>query len=538
MTNHRIMVVDDDRDIRFVVSGLLGTEFEIVEADSGLDALEKVDRYEPDLVLLDIRMPIMDGFATCRSIRRESEFHDVPVFFLTGASSDESRRQAAQAGSQGYVEKPFDTTALLEEIHAFFRDKAITPRPKTFTPSQLRQIDATPLRSEDGDEPAPSAEAPQQPPPVAESPAPPSEKQVAHKGKRRRTFGAVRQRQDTPPEPPAETTGTRALSPGELEDKLRQAPPDKPAEREPAPEPGLPPRREAREEPPVQPPRTSGEIRKPRWNISRDEPEDSAPPRPTPPAAETPRPATPTPATPPTKHPEPAPAKPQPPKPGPERVRPFRPIPAAARKKAATPTTKPRVLCMVDERGDLSSFAEGLKGLGEFLPLEDPVEAVEIIARFQPDILFLRIQGAKYSGIQVAQLLQSNPRLSHTEVVFLTTGRETPIQNRTAERLTRNPFSPSPPPPEFVRRTVQQIQSRPGFAVRAKKLPYGQYVSEVLQKSRADAEAQRKLREREAYSRKSEELMGFMKRELQDYQVSDQEAEILRSQSQKTYYVR
>jgi len=538
MSKYRVMVVDDDPDIRFVTSGLLGDDFEMVQAESGLDALEKIERYEPDLLLLDVYMPIMDGFATCRGVRRHAQFGEMPVFFLTGASSDESRKRAAEAQSQGFVEKPFDTDALVDTIRGFFGDSRVPPRLKTFTMRELKKIDATPLRSCDEEE-APA-------PPVAEKAAAAPAQSLAdepasEKTRTRRVFGAAAK---TPPPPapapaplPREDddeplTRRMDITPEMLakrsDDRRIPTPqpvPPKPAEPGVDPDyPQLPKRKaftlesdsgffeSAGGKPPARPssPTTilpklpPGPAPEPTPRVQAAPP---APPAATPPPAPPAAAAAPPPAP---KAPSPAPATsttptvPMPP------VRPRREIPAAAKAAGAGGAARPRVLCVIAEPAEMNAYALALKGLAEFLPLQDAVEAVEIIARFQPDIVLVRVVAKEFSGIQLATLLKANPRIAHTEVVFLDTGRESPQQQAAAARASSNPTVRIPVDENTVRNAVKRIVAKPGFAVREKKLAYGAYVTEVLQAERGKAEAVRQAKEKEFEKQRASALADYM----------------------------
>ncbi|MCB2154142.1 response regulator [bacterium] len=463
MSKYRIMVVDDDPDIRFVICGLLQLDFEMVQAKSGLDALEKIERYEPDLILLDVRMPVMDGFATLKAIRRHSQFSDTPVFFLTGMTTDDVREQASDMNTEGFVEKPFETQELVEEIRSFFTDHRRVPRLKTFNMRELKRIDSTPLRASRPITIGAGAQDRLK------------EERARHEEEKRR--------EPTPsPEPPKpkteESKKRRVFGAGSAEKERR-----------------------------IQP--SSGE-----------ELEDVAPTKKIKPLLDAERPASPPPRVmPPREEPIPTPKAKEPKKPEPApRLRPPRPIPAEALKKSASSGQRPRTLCMIDERPELAHFSEGLKGIAEYLPLEDPVEAVEIIARFQPDIVIMRIQGKTYSGVQIASLLQGNARLAHTEVVFISHRNEPESQLRAAQRMTRNPIIPAVTKGDMVHKVVKAITQKPNFEVREKKLSYGVYVDEVLRKAREELEVERREKEKRAYERRAASLAAFMAGELKDYQ--------------------
>lgn len=219
----------------------------------------------------------------------------------------------------------------------------------------------------------------------------------------------------------------------------------------------------------------------------------------------------------------------------PERLRPHRPIPAAA-KSGAKAATRPRVLCLINSRAELMAYTEALKGLGEFLPLEDPVEAIEIVARFQPDIVFMNILADAYSGLQLAQLFRGNTRLAHIEVVFLFTGRETPAQLQAAQRLTGNRQLRSPITSDQTRATMQAILAKPDFKVRQKKLGYGSYVDEVLGKERQKHEEERKKREKAFFVEKHEDLVVGIQDALKTFRP-DPSHEAMVTKNIQAYYL-
>ena len=124
----RILVVDDEPDVRTIIAATLKSQYEVLEAHDGLDALEKLDRYEPDFVLMDVMMPLMNGFEACSAIRKNARFADLPVMFLTALGGKEDIKKGYGAGANLYLTKPFDPSRLLKNIDVFF---ATTPPPKT-----------------------------------------------------------------------------------------------------------------------------------------------------------------------------------------------------------------------------------------------------------------------------------------------------------------------------------------------------------------------------------------------------------------------
>ncbi len=144
MNKFRILIVDDEPDIRMIVKTALSTKFEVVEAENGLDALEKIERAEPDFVVLDIMMPLMDGFDTCASIRKHNRFSATGVYFLTAKSDKESLKKGYELGADLYLQKPFDPFRLLKNIEIYFEEKSLKPINKKYTLEQLKMMDNQP----------------------------------------------------------------------------------------------------------------------------------------------------------------------------------------------------------------------------------------------------------------------------------------------------------------------------------------------------------------------------------------------------------
>ena len=117
-----IMVVDDDEEIQKIVSRTLTLEgFDVATAKDGISALALMEERKPDLVVLDIVMPGLDGFQVLDHMRKTS---DVPVLILTGKCEMNSLQQALVAGADDYVKKPFSTRVLVARIRAKLRRAA------------------------------------------------------------------------------------------------------------------------------------------------------------------------------------------------------------------------------------------------------------------------------------------------------------------------------------------------------------------------------------------------------------------------------
>jgi len=119
MTKKRILIVDDDIDlVRFLQSNLESRGYIILESMDGVEALKTFEMELPDLVILDIMIPIIDGYEVCRRIRKWSQ---VPVIMLSGKSDESDKVQCLDIGADDYITKPFGMEELLARIRVALR---------------------------------------------------------------------------------------------------------------------------------------------------------------------------------------------------------------------------------------------------------------------------------------------------------------------------------------------------------------------------------------------------------------------------------
>jgi chemosensory pili system protein ChpA (sensor histidine kinase/response regulator) len=115
-----IMVVDDSLTVRKITSRMLTRAgYQVVTATDGVDALEKLDEFTPDVMLLDIEMPRMDGFALARELRRNPKTQNLPIIMITSRTADKHRDYAMQLGVNTYLGKPYQEDELLQNIADF-----------------------------------------------------------------------------------------------------------------------------------------------------------------------------------------------------------------------------------------------------------------------------------------------------------------------------------------------------------------------------------------------------------------------------------
>lgn len=117
----RVLIVDDDKQVAgFLVEWLTGLDdpFIVDTATDGFEAGSKVHTFEPDIILLDLMMPDLDGFAVCRQIKADPNSSDIRVIAMTGYPSPENERRIIEAGAETCIAKPLDTKFLLGLLKA------------------------------------------------------------------------------------------------------------------------------------------------------------------------------------------------------------------------------------------------------------------------------------------------------------------------------------------------------------------------------------------------------------------------------------
>lgn len=142
MSRHRILIVDDDEDVRKVMSTALSTRYEVVQATDGLDALHKLDDYQPDFAIVDAMMPLMDGYQLCEAVRRHDGFKAIPVLFLSAYGSKENIKRGYAAGANLFMTKPIDPLRVLKNVDFTINHEKPSIRNKRYTLKQLRERDA------------------------------------------------------------------------------------------------------------------------------------------------------------------------------------------------------------------------------------------------------------------------------------------------------------------------------------------------------------------------------------------------------------
>ena len=118
---YRVLLADDNADMREYVRRLLAPQFTVITARDGQDALEKVEAYRPDLVLTDVMMPRMDGFTLLKQIRQRPELQNTPVILLSARAGEEAKIEGLEAGADDYLVKPFGGRELIARVDSNIR---------------------------------------------------------------------------------------------------------------------------------------------------------------------------------------------------------------------------------------------------------------------------------------------------------------------------------------------------------------------------------------------------------------------------------
>ena len=123
-TTKKILVVEDNQDSRELVIKVLKSKgYLVMEAADGEAALQKLADERPDLILMDISLPKIDGFEVTRRVKEQESFKDIPIIALTAHAMKGDREKALQAGCDGYIPKPISVRELPDQILTFLMQK-------------------------------------------------------------------------------------------------------------------------------------------------------------------------------------------------------------------------------------------------------------------------------------------------------------------------------------------------------------------------------------------------------------------------------
>jgi CheY-like chemotaxis protein len=119
MDGGKILIADDEPAVRSLVCSMLEKDYSVIGASNGKEAINIARMQKPDLILMDIMMPKVDGYIACYAIKSDPELKNIPVVMLTGIGHELNMKLSRQFGADGYLTKPFKLQDLMEVIVKF-----------------------------------------------------------------------------------------------------------------------------------------------------------------------------------------------------------------------------------------------------------------------------------------------------------------------------------------------------------------------------------------------------------------------------------
>ena len=119
MEKEKVLVVDDEENVRRLLRSMLGNKYIVLEAKDGKAAIDIVRSQRPDIILMDIMMPNMDGYTACHTIKQDPATKMIPVIMVTAVGQELNKKLAQEMGADGYITKPFSSQVLLDTVNRF-----------------------------------------------------------------------------------------------------------------------------------------------------------------------------------------------------------------------------------------------------------------------------------------------------------------------------------------------------------------------------------------------------------------------------------
>lgn len=116
----KILIIEDNEQNMYMLSFLLESEnYEVIKAYSGAEGIKAVQRYEPHIILLDIQLPELDGYAVAKKLREEEKSKNIPIIVVTSYAMPGDKEKAMESGATGYIEKPINPDTFISEMNSF-----------------------------------------------------------------------------------------------------------------------------------------------------------------------------------------------------------------------------------------------------------------------------------------------------------------------------------------------------------------------------------------------------------------------------------
>lgn len=122
MDKKRILVVDDEPDLVETLSFRLeASGYEVIKADDGQKGLDKARSEKPDLIILDLMLPKLDGYKVCRMLKFDEVYKNIPIILFTARAQEQDKKMGQDVGADGYITKPFEPQVLLAKIQELIK---------------------------------------------------------------------------------------------------------------------------------------------------------------------------------------------------------------------------------------------------------------------------------------------------------------------------------------------------------------------------------------------------------------------------------
>ncbi|MDD5428711.1 MAG: response regulator [Candidatus Omnitrophica bacterium] len=122
MDKKRILLVDDEKDlVETMIFQLEGAGYEVIKAYDGAEGLEKAKKEKPDLIILDLMLPKMDGYKVCGLLKKDSRYSGIPIILFTARAQESDMRLGEEAGAEAYIVKPFESKMLFNKIASLLK---------------------------------------------------------------------------------------------------------------------------------------------------------------------------------------------------------------------------------------------------------------------------------------------------------------------------------------------------------------------------------------------------------------------------------
>lgn len=122
MANKKILIIDDETDlISLIKVRLEQASYDVSTADDGRMGLLKARDENPDLIILDIMLPKLDGFQLCRMLKFDQKYKHIPIIMLTARTSEDDKNTGIEAGADAYIVKPFDAQVLIDKVRELIK---------------------------------------------------------------------------------------------------------------------------------------------------------------------------------------------------------------------------------------------------------------------------------------------------------------------------------------------------------------------------------------------------------------------------------